>query len=60
MNEDREFLRNEIMSINSSIGDANGPTFVSPVNVPRLLTNIKAVCGIKGHSVSDIDPLYYF
>ena len=31
-----------------------------PVNLPRILTNIKAENQIKDNSVSDLDPRYYF
>lgn len=31
-----------------------------PVNLPRLITNVKAVNGIRPNSVCDIDPLHYF
>ena len=31
-----------------------------PVNLPRLITNVKATNGIKPNSISDIDPQHYF
>ena len=31
-----------------------------PVNLPRILTNIKSLNEIKPTSVSDIDPKHYF
>ena len=31
-----------------------------PVNLPRIITNIKALNEIKPSTVSDIDPKHYF
>lgn len=51
---DRDNLRYNIMTIEN---ESNIPM---PVNLPRLITNVKATNGIKPNSISDIDPSHYF
>lgn len=51
---DRENLRYSIMAIE------NESSIPMPVNLPRLITNVKATNKIKPNSVSDIDPNHYF
>ena len=51
---DRDNLRYNILTIE------NESSIPMPVNLPRLITNVKAVNGIRPNSVCDIDPLHYF
>ena len=52
--DDRETLRKEIMV--NGVGDR----IYMPINVPRLITNVKALNNIKHTSQSDLEPRYYF
>jgi hypothetical protein len=36
------------------------PDMPMPVNLPRVITNIKAENKIKPNSISDIEPEYFF
>ena len=51
---DRENLRYKIMTIE------NESTIPMPVNLHRLLTNVKSINSIKPNSICDIDPNHYF
>lgn len=51
---DRDVLRYSIMAIE------NESSIPMPVNLPRLLTNVKATNSIKPNSICDIDPNHYF
>ena len=52
--DDRETLRKEIM-VNGVVD-----RIYMPINVPRLITNVKALNNIKHTSQSDLEPRYYF
>lgn len=53
--EDRELLRHEVMK-NTGVQTK----IYMPVNVNRILKNVKAINNIGNNSVSDLDPRYYF
>jgi len=54
LKSDRSSLRHEIMrrGIEGAVP--------MPVNLPRVITNIKAENKIKPSSISDLDPEYFF
>jgi len=35
-------------------------SLIMPVNIPRLLTNIRQLNKINSNSIYDLDPAYYF
>ena len=53
---DRKALRESVFKFNPSL-KSGAPM---PVNLPRIITNIRAVNQIKNDSQSDLDPRYYF
>jgi hypothetical protein len=61
--EDREVLRNDVMK-NTNVQDPKNTGVLDkiymPVNVNRLIKNVKAINNINQSSVSDIDPRYFF
>ena len=54
---DRTMLREDILKTADEALRKGAPM---PVNLPRIITNIKALNQIKPSSVSDIDPRHYF
>jgi len=57
---DRDFLRDDEMKIHFELEPDGSCSLVMPVNIPRLLTNIKQLNKINNHSISDLDPQHYF
>ncbi len=57
---DRDFLRDKEMKIPLDLQPNGSVDLVMPVNIPRLLTNIKQLNGIQNSSISDLEPRHYF
>ena len=57
LKEDRRVLREDIFKYAEQEMKEAVPM---PVNLPRIITNIKALNEIKPSTVSDIDPKHYF
>jgi len=57
---DREFLRDEEMKIPFEMDSSYNLEMYMPVNIPRLIDNIRRLNNINANSVSDLDPAHYF